>query len=121
MSNFSPKIKESSEEQLHHLINESNLQFGALASDELTRRSIIKLNESIDKGTLQTQESSDRMEKITWAFLILALVQFLVAVFQLILSFAYSESTQTKILGITMVVSVGAFLTYLSVTMLKKK
>jgi hypothetical protein len=114
MSNFHPKIQDSTKEQLLHIINESSPIFGPLASDELTRRAIKELNESIDKGTLQAKESSDRTEKFTIAMFLLAIVQLLVAIFQFIYTFAYTDNTQGKVFGIIMIVVTAVVFVYFS-------
>jgi heme/copper-type cytochrome/quinol oxidase subunit 4 len=85
-----------------------------LASDELTRRAIKELNESIDKGTLQAKESSDRTEKFTIAMFLLAIVQLLVAIFQFIYTFAYTDNTQGKVFGIIMIVVTAVVFVYFS-------
>lgn len=48
MSNFSPKLQDSTEDELLHMINELNPTFTILASDELTRRVLRKLQKTIE-------------------------------------------------------------------------
>lgn len=67
MSNFSPKLEDSDEKQLNHLINESSPNFGLLASNELTRRTLRKLDES-------TQRSNRTMILLTIAILFLTAI-----------------------------------------------
>src|SRR5258706_15192117 len=102
MSNFAKKLEDATYAELLNWINELDPNFTKLASDELTRCSVKKLNESVDNSTLQAKKSSDIAEKFTAALFLLAVVQLLVAVFQLILTFAYSDNLQNKILGIVM-------------------
>lgn len=47
MSNFSPKLEDATDEQLMHMVNELSPTFTVLASDELTRRTVGKLEKTI--------------------------------------------------------------------------
>lgn len=69
MSNFSPKIEDSNEEQLSFIINELDARYGILASNELLRRDIKKL-----KNTIQTfnEKSSKQTEKILFLTYLIA-------------------------------------------------
>ena len=63
MSNFSPKLEDAADEQLRRWVNEGNFQVVPLASDELTRRSIKKLNESVDKNISELKKFSNATGK----------------------------------------------------------
>ena len=58
--NFSPKLEDSTDEQLLAHINNLLPAYGVLASDELTRRMLSKLQTSLDR-------SSDSSEKLARA------------------------------------------------------
>ena len=121
MKNFSKNVEDATDVELLSWVNQLDFRVVHLASDELTRRSVKKLNESIDKSTLQAKESSDTAERFTAALFLLSVVQLLVAVFQLILSFAYSDNTQSKVLGVAMVIATAIILTYFAKKIFKKR
>ena len=121
MANFPKKVEDATNTELLSWVNQLDFRVVHLASDELTRRSIKRLNESIDKSTVQSKESSDTAERFTAALFLLAVVQLLVALFQLILSFAYSDNTQYKVLGVAMVISVVVILNYFAKKIFVKK
>ncbi len=112
MKNFSKNVQDASDDELLHWVNHLDFRVVHLASDELTRRSIKSLNKAIDIGSIQTEKSSRIAERLTVAMFLIAVVQLLVAVFQLILSFAYSVDTKQIILGIFMIIATMLILTY---------
>ncbi|MEK7464082.1 MAG: hypothetical protein AAB610_03115 [Patescibacteria group bacterium] len=114
MKKFSKNVEDATEKELLSWVNQLDYRVVHLASDELTRRSIRRLNESIDKQTLQVEKSSEVEKKFTIALFLLSVVQLLVALFQLVLSFAYSDNLQQKILGIVMSIAAVAVLVYFS-------
>jgi hypothetical protein len=122
MSNFPKNVEDATEQELLNWINNLNPNYTKLASDELTRRGIKNLNKSIDKNTLQAKEfnsasekSSRIMERFTVALFVLALVQILIAIFQLILSFVYPDNNKAKVvLGFAMVISTAFILIFFS-------
>ena len=65
MSNFAPKLQDSNDDQLWHLINESSPHYGSLASDELTRRSLNKLRETMQVFNEQSSRQTEKMIKLT--------------------------------------------------------
>lgn len=75
MSNFSPKLQDSTDDQLWHLINESNPNYAMLASDELNRRSLNKLQKTIEEENKETG-------RFSLAFILLALTQIALAFWQ---------------------------------------
>lgn len=81
MSNFSPKLEDSSDKQLWRLINESNPNYTLLASDELTRRTMDMLNGSIKKLDEGTGRYNQFLIVLTWVMFLLTVVT-LVANFQ---------------------------------------
>ena len=66
MSNFSPKLEEATDEQLKFWINEFDFRVVPLASDELTRRTVNKLRETIEIFNKQASKQTQRMICLTW-------------------------------------------------------
>jgi len=66
MSNFSPKLEEAADEQLKYWINEFDFRVVPLASDELTRRTVNKLRETIEIFNKQASKQTQRMLRLTW-------------------------------------------------------
>lgn len=87
MSNFSPKLEDASEEQLMHMVNELDFRVVPLASDELTRRSVKKLHETIEKFNNQSSKQTDKMIRLTWWIVGLTIVMVLGLVIQIFLSY----------------------------------
>lgn len=97
MVNFHPEIEDAQDDQLKKWVNETAPQFGVLASDELTRRELSNLNQSIQKNTKITKdfakvtkefnkETSSQTQKIlilTFTLLFVGLAQLTVAVLSL--------------------------------------
>ena len=111
---FPKDLNNATAEELSFWVNTSNQIYSRIASDELTRRGIKKLNETISNGIIEAKKSSEDAERFTAALFLLSLVQLLVAVFQLIFTFVYSDNTQAKILGIVMVAATAIILIYFS-------
>lgn len=66
MSNFSPKLQDSTNEQLWHLINESSPAYSSLASDELTRRTLSELQSTIRIFNEQSSQQTEKLVRLTW-------------------------------------------------------
>lgn len=79
MSNFSPKLQDATDEQLLNMINELDFRVVPLASDELTRRSIEKLNQTMKKMDKTSEKYAQAMMNLTFVALFLTLMQILVA------------------------------------------
>ena len=90
MSNFSPRLEDSTDKQLLDLLDRASPGHAALASDELTRRSLDKQR----KTMIDLDESNKQYSKIIGLF---AIVQIIIAVLQLVLSI--KESTD-KVLSV---------------------
>lgn len=75
MSSFTPKLQDSSDDRLRYLIDESNPQYAALASDELTRREMEKLKNSIDGLNSSSLYYSRIIAALTLILLGLGLIQ----------------------------------------------
>lgn len=74
MSNFSPKLEDATDEQLKHSTNEHNPHYAALSSDELTRRTLSKLQETIKKFDEQSSKQTGKLVLLTWWIVGLTLV-----------------------------------------------
>ncbi len=61
MSNFSPKIENMTEKELYYSINEHDPRFSVISSNELTKRSLDKLERTIE---IFNKESSRQTMKI---------------------------------------------------------
>ena len=66
MSNFALKLEDSTDDQLLQLINQSSPHYGSLASDELTRRALNKLQETIKTFNEQSSKQTDKLVRLTW-------------------------------------------------------
>lgn len=75
MSNFSPKLEEATDEQLRHGINEHNPHYAQVESDELTRRSLSKLQRTIEVFNKKSSKQTNIIIGLTIALFIVAIVQ----------------------------------------------
>jgi len=86
MSNFSPKLQDTTEEQLMHMINELDFRVVPLASDELTRRTIRKLEKTIKVFNNQSSKQTKKLIKLTWWIVGLTIVMVIGLIIQVILA-----------------------------------
>ena len=86
MNNFSPKIEDATDEQLRSGINSHNPHFGQLESDELTRRVIKKLEETIKKFNKQASKQTQKMIQLTWGIVGLTITMIVGLIIQIILA-----------------------------------
>ena len=86
MSNFSPKLQDTTDEQLMNMVNEFNFRVVPLASDELTRRAIRKLEKTIEVFNNQSSKQTDKLVKLTWWIVGLTIVMVIGLVIQIILA-----------------------------------
>lgn len=86
MSNFSPKLEDSDEKQLNFIINELDARYGALASNELSRRAVNKLQETIKTFNEQSSKQTEKMIKLTWWIVGLTIAMFVGVAIQIILA-----------------------------------
>ena len=86
MSNFSPKIEDSTEDQLNFIINELDARYGALASNELLKRAVNKLQETIKTFNEQSSKQTEKMIKLTWWIVGLTIAMFVGVAIQIILA-----------------------------------
>ncbi len=85
MSNFSPQLQDSKENQLWQLINQSSPHYGSLASDELTRRALNKLQETIQAFNEQSSKQTDKLVQLTWWIVGLTVAMLVGLIVQIIL------------------------------------
>jgi hypothetical protein len=78
MSNFSPKLEDTTDQELKHSINEFDPRYGSLASDELTRRALLKLQQSIEKFDLATSNYTRKLITLTVLLFFVAAIQLVV-------------------------------------------
>ena len=87
MNNFHPKLEDAKDDQLQKWTNEMSPNFAKLVSDELTRRSLNKLQKTMNKA--------NRTEtKLTQIIIIFMIIQIFIALFQFLFS-AYSSEYKT--------------------------
>ncbi len=65
MSNFSPKLEDSTDEQLKFSINEHNPHYASLSSDELSRRGTEKLRKTITSFNNQSSSQTKELIRLT--------------------------------------------------------
>lgn len=87
MSNFSPKLEDTPDEQLKYGINEHNPHYAQLESDEMTRRTLNKLQEAIKTFNKQSSRQTKKMIKLTWGIICLTIVMVIGLIIQIILTF----------------------------------
>lgn len=91
MSNFAPKLNESTDEEIWHWINESSPNYASLASDELTRRGLNDLQKSITNFNKQSSEQTVKMISLTRVIIVLTVALFVVALFQVYFGIDYKK------------------------------
>ena len=85
MTNFAPKLEDSKDDQLWQLINQSSPHYGSLASDDLTRRTLNKLQETIETFNEQSSKQTDKLVRLTWWIVGLTVAMLAGLIVQLIL------------------------------------
>jgi membrane protein implicated in regulation of membrane protease activity len=83
MINFSPKLQDSTDDQLWDYINTSSPHFGTLASDELTRRSLKELQKTMADLDKSTSDYSNRLLGLTFLLFISTFVLIVLTTFLL--------------------------------------
>lgn len=86
MSNFSPKLEKATNDQLLYMINELSPNFTILASDELTRRTLEKLQDTIRIYNDQSARQTDKLINLTWGIIVLTVLMLLGLVIQIIVA-----------------------------------
>jgi len=86
MSNFSPKLQDATDEQLMHMVNELDFRVVPLASDELTRRTIRKLEKTMENFNNQSSRQTEKLIKLTRWIVGLTIAMIVGLVMQIILA-----------------------------------
>ena len=86
MSNFAPKLEDSTDDQLRFSVNEHNPHFASLSSDELTRRTLNKLEGTIRIFNEQSSKQTDKLVKLTWWIVGLTVAMLIGLIIQIILA-----------------------------------
>ncbi len=81
MSNFSPKLEDATDDQLMYMVNELSPTFTVLASDELTRRTLKKLQKTIEISNEHSEKLEIANYKIQLIMMALTAIGTLVVVF----------------------------------------
>ena len=68
------------------MVNELDFRVVPLASDELTRRSIRKLERTIQQYNKQTSKQTQKMIRLTWGIVVLTIVMVAGLIIQIILA-----------------------------------
>ncbi len=80
MSNFSTKLEDASEGELKHWVNEGDFHIVPVASEELTRRSLERLQKTIESSDKNTLRYSRRLIDLTVLLFFVMLVQVFISV-----------------------------------------
>ena len=80
MPNFSSKLEDASDGELKHWLNENDSGKASLASEELTRRSLVSLQKSLEESNKSTKRYSRHMFDLSILLFIVALVQVFISV-----------------------------------------
>jgi len=86
MSNFAPKLEEATEKELYHMVSELDFRVVPLASDELTRRTIKELQETIRMFNEQSSKQTKKMITLTQRIVVLTIIMVLGLIIQVILT-----------------------------------
>jgi hypothetical protein len=74
MANFGRKLEEATKEDLYFDVNNLNPTYGSLASDELTRRDLRELKESLDKFSSSSDKYSKELVFLTYVLVFLTII-----------------------------------------------
>lgn len=86
MSNFEKKLENASEDELRRWINELDFRVVPLASDELTRRALDKLQETIQVFNKQSSKQTQKIIRLTWGIVGLTIAMLVGLVIQIVLA-----------------------------------
>lgn len=86
MINFHPKLEDSTNEKLKDLIQTSDPKFGLLPSNELLKRSLNKLEKTIQVLSKESSKQTTKMLFLTYSIFFLTAIMVVGLVIQIILS-----------------------------------
>lgn len=87
MTNFSKKLKEINDEDLENGVNQHDPRFAALESNELIKRSVNKLEKTIENFNEESSKQTSKMIYLTWVIVGLTIAMLLGLIIQIILVF----------------------------------
>jgi len=86
MNNFFPKLEDATSDQLKHWTNETSPHLGTLASDELTRRALNNLEQTIKTFNEQSSKQTEKLVRLTWWIVGLTIAMLVGLIMQTILA-----------------------------------
>ena len=86
MANFAKNLEVATKEELQSWVNQLDFRVVPLASDELTRRSVNELQETIKIFNEQSSKQTEKLVKLNWWIVGLTVAMLVGLVVQIILS-----------------------------------
>lgn len=86
MANFAKNLEEASEKELYSWVNQLDFRVVPLASDELTRRALSKLQKTIKTFNEQSSKQTEELVRLTWWIVGLTFVMVVGLIVQIILA-----------------------------------
>ncbi|MDO8569252.1 MAG: hypothetical protein Q7R89_00465 [bacterium] len=86
MANFAKNLEEATEKELYSWVNQLDFRVVPLASDELTRRALNKLQETIKAFNEQSSKQTEEMIRLTRWIVWLTIVMIVGLIIQIILA-----------------------------------
>ena len=86
MVNFSPRIEKATEEELYEMINNVSGVYGSMPSNELVKRSILKLEQTLSEFNSEASKQTKKMINLTWLIALLTVVMVIGLIVQIYLS-----------------------------------
>lgn len=87
MANFGKNLEDASEKELYSWVNLLDFRVVPLASDELTRRALNKLQETIKTFNEQSSKQTEKMIRLTWLIVGLTVIMVIGLIIQITLAF----------------------------------
>jgi len=85
-NNFGKKLEEATDDELYLWVNTLSPTFTILASNELIKRTLTKLQKTIEIFNKQSSEQADKMIFLTWVIVGLTVAMLIGLVVQICLS-----------------------------------
>jgi hypothetical protein len=86
MANFAKNLEEASEKELYSWVNQLDFRVVPLASDELTRRALSKLQKTIKTFNEQSSKQTKKLVWLTWWIVVLTFVMVIGLIVQITLA-----------------------------------
>lgn len=87
MANFAKNLEDATKEELYSWVNQLDFRVVPLASDELTRRSLNDLRETIETFNKQSSKQTDKLVRLTWWIVGLTVVMVIGLAIQIYITF----------------------------------